>query len=118
MLMAQMKHPYAVALLDHNGVLLWRVWPLTSTVRPPNGALVSLSAIPLGCNRYLQILVNLRNDERLFVVYAGASPVLIKRREVLAPIGLVQAVPGSQSLLGYDDTPQRRGVVVYGWKWR
>jgi hypothetical protein len=114
-LVTDVVHPFALREMSPRGAETWAVSrPLFGHDDVLGASVTTLAALPLDCDRTLQVLANLRNDDRWFALYERAR--LVRTRRVSHPLGFSTVVPG-RYLLGYDDSPNRSGVVMYQWRW-
>jgi len=75
---------------------------------------MALPVLDLG-GAYLQLIVDLGSDRRLFRVLDATARVL-RQREVVLPLGLFFSDPRNRRLVGIR-TASSPELVVYGWRW-
>ena len=114
--------PYTVARLDTLGVVSWSAQPskdprLASSNLPLPSTAFATAGLPLGNDRVLQLITDLRSDSRWLALYSDGEAIPARVRRLSIPFGLTQASIGPKLILGFDDTPQRREIVLYRWKW-
>jgi hypothetical protein len=79
-------------------------------------SLFSLAIVPLDCNQLLQTFVDARSGGRVFAVIDARSGRLLRSNASVRPIGIVQAIAGSNELLGAIERPGGRSVLRFRWK--
>ncbi len=119
---SRMRPPYTIDLIDSLGRDSWEAEPFfnpdADSLSPAlPGHVMSVAVVPLDCGRFLQVLSDLRSDNRWLLVYSGAGPHPARSRNVVLPIGYVQAIPEERLLVGFDDSPERGRVVLQRWSW-
>lgn len=77
---------------------------------------VSLPLIPLD-KGYIQVLANLRSDQRLLIRY-GIDGEQRATRELDAPVGLLGSLVSQRLIVGIRDLGSRTEAVMYRWQWR
>ncbi len=80
----------------------------------------SLGLLSLDCGYVLQMLTDLRSDDRWLVLYSVGSDGLNYVRQSLVdlPIGFVHSVPSSRTLIGMIDSGSGREIVRFQWHWQ
>ena len=65
----------------------------------------------------VQVLANLRSDQRLLIRY-GIDGEQRATRELDAPLGLLGSLVSQRLIVGTRDLGSRTEAVLYRWRWR
>jgi hypothetical protein len=124
------SEPFSMLFFDATGEEVHRITPpIWRHVSPAVGrtersayassSVVSLPVLPLDCQHALQMLVDLKSDQRWFILYRidEQGMHVVRVRLIEQPIGFVQSIPTDRVLVGVRDLAAGREIVRFHWSW-
>ena len=120
-IVALSQTPYTLMQLN-NRLKLLRSWSATSDadftalVSGDFSALYSIGAIPVDCGHVLQTFTNLRTGARVLTVIDIVEGRVLRKRTTAQPVGIVQRIPNTLTLIGAVEVPGGRSVVTFEWR--
>lgn len=99
---ASVPHPHTLAFFDeHLNRFSTRRSLEDRFTRRPAESFVTQAMVPLGCDRFVHVLADMRSPVRAVHLYAsdGDRPRLLRRAKLERPLGFVQALPDDSLVL-------------------
>lgn len=121
-LVSLMRRPYTLLEIDTLGVVRWTARPseellVAEGLHTGKSATFTQSVMSLDRAYALQVITDLHTDQRWFALYRRGEAAAVRLHRLNAPIGFTGADTLRKLLVGFDDSPGRRGITLYGWMW-
>lgn len=77
----------------------------------------SISAFPIGCNRALQVIGDVKSTTRWLTLFDMETGAVVRERHLSTPLGFVQALVDERVLIGAIEKPGGSDVLLARWTW-